>query len=110
MMVIIMLLMLMMTMILMVHCDDKYDNDVDDNNNNNDANVDDDNEANAIMLVFQGVIHPRSVKEIPLQITAECLEEVQTMAYFMIFGSSEQPLVSYAQQILSCEEICKIRR
>ena len=46
-------------------------------------------------LIFkQGIIQPHSEKEIPLHITAECLEEVSTMAYFMIFGSSDAPLVS----------------
>ena len=41
----------------------------------------------------QGIIQPHSEKEIALHITAECLEEVSTMAYFMIFGSSDAPLV-----------------
>ena len=45
------------------------------------------------VLWFQGIIQPHSVKEVPLHITAECLEEVTTVAYFMIFGSSEAPLV-----------------
>lgn len=44
---------------------------------------------------LQGIIQPHSVKEVPLHMTAECLEEVTTMAYFMIFGSSDAPLVSY---------------
>lgn len=42
----------------------------------------------------QGVIQAKSIKEVPLQITAEFLEEIQTVAYLMIFGSSDQPLVS----------------
>ena len=45
------------------------------------------------VLWFQGIIQPHSVKEVPLHITAECLEEVTTVAYFMIFGSSDAPLV-----------------
>ncbi|XP_068693384.1 hydrocephalus-inducing protein homolog [Montipora foliosa] len=40
----------------------------------------------------KGIIQPHSVKEIPLHITAECLEEVTSVAYFMIFGSSDAPL------------------
>ena len=44
---------------------------------------------------LQGIIQPHSIKEVPLHITAECLEEVSTMAFFMIFGSSDAPLVGY---------------
>lgn len=43
---------------------------------------------------LQGIIQPHSIKEVPLHMTAECLEEVSTMAYFMIFGSSDAPLAS----------------
>ena len=47
-----------------------------------------------LLLILQGIIEPHSVKEVSLHITAECLDEVTTVAYFMIFGSSDAPLVS----------------
>ena len=54
---------------------------------------------------FQGIIQPHSVKEVPLHITAECLEEVTTMAYFMIFGSSDAPLVSLMTMKFKSKEV-----
>ena len=39
------------------------------------------------------MIQPHSVREVPLQITAESLDEISVTAFFMIFGSSDPPLV-----------------
>lgn len=51
----------------------------------------------------KGVIEPNSVKEVPLFIEAQGLEELSVNAFFMIVGSQEAPLVScaFSQQLLS---------
>lgn len=44
----------------------------------------------------KGVIEPNSIKEVPLFIEAQGLEELSVNAFFMIVGSQEAPLVSFA--------------
>lgn len=45
-------------------------------------------------LTFQGIISPHSVVNVPLVIESQALEENEILAYFMIFGSADPPLVS----------------
>lgn len=43
----------------------------------------------------KGVIEPNSIKDVPLFIEAQGLEELTVNAFFMIVGSQEAPLVSF---------------
>jgi hypothetical protein len=48
---------------------------------------------NAYSIVFQGIIPPHNVVEVPLVITPQGLEELEVMSTIHIFGSMEQALV-----------------
>lgn len=43
---------------------------------------------------FQGILEAHSVCEVPMIMEAQCLEEIESTAQVMIFGSPEPPLVS----------------
>ena len=46
-----------------------------------------------MIFLFQGIIEPQSTCDVPLVITPQGLEELETTARFIIFGNSESPLV-----------------
>lgn len=42
----------------------------------------------------KGIIEAHAIMEVPLIITPQALEEIETTAFFVIFGNPEAPLVS----------------
>ena len=62
-----------------------------------------------IFLYTQGIIEPHSVMEVPLVITPQGIEELETTCYFSIFGSPDPSMVSIwsltAETLLLVEQI-----
>ena len=56
-------------------------------------------------FVFQGIVEPHSLCDIPLIIEAQMLEEDDIVAYFSIFGSPDPPLVSALS--ISVSKVCR---
>ena len=49
--------------------------------------------------LFQGIVEPHSVCDVPLIIKAQKLEEQDVMAQVAIFGSPEPPMVSLSTRL-----------
>lgn len=43
--------------------------------------------------MFQGIVEPHSVLDVPLVIEAQSLEEQDVVAYISVFGSPDPPMV-----------------